>query len=1309
MRKRFWKRGAATLMAMMLAVPGQPVFADVSMDALTQEGAVQEESSEEAAAPDDKVEENSGKDVDESAEEEESKEEKNSEAEEETETEKETEAEEETEAEKTGQEETDTEEITKAEPEIEAEEEITGAVLNSFAQELRKATPVNAEEVEYVAFNTGSYQVKVVSEEDFLEQEVGDAYFEEDGSYTINIPEDNPFFPYEVQFTYDGKTENKWFMDPDDSVKVDGHTFYVSAYFDGTVMTQMSVEVAGQEVIAYPEEKEFTDGDDVMELSLLPLEERSITLNLEGFTPAELSCVKLGTLLAGETELDTATGVLWKLRDRSYDDYEHYDTEEQIEEEAGTRLSKDLPIDLALNTANNSSVAWEIILGEFDQLASSNIRYYVTTEVTPSKDWIVPTLTVVNEDGSRREVKIEESRYSDYSYDGRRFYCYIDQNEEARDFQLTLDVNEKYGLKNVEFVVKEENGLVPIVDYKCEKHHQIQDVIVRTYDDAGSTIGQFTIDISIYQTGQTGPSISLYMKNTDGSYLPYTKDYGEDPDVSWDEEIFKLNSRYAADQIYSLTMSLNNAKEGEKITAAYLGIWETKEDAERNGATNIKTALFDDSKGYQADFSKGVYVSVFKEDGKGKTSSYQYKVITVEKPLDLSDGTYVYFSGLKDASGQWIDCEILNPNSDTYADDYAGCSFYTFLVNKDVDLTAIAPVFSTEEGISLYSNDGNGSAEVSGVSKHDFSKGAVQYTASSESGRAAKNIWLQVVKPQEGAGRLYINSLVDPDAETYVKDGVVYSTREVLLDGRYDYEHHILLANLGTEAIPKLSVEAAGKLFEEMTDSDGFPTQVTLDDYWTLKGKHELSGFDEINPVKNLAKILLSYDGEAYGQEASGTLTFKSDGKTLMVLTLDATIGDPGIVTEKIPNAVKYVHYGTMIQNSNKYDFNTVSYYIVDGKLPAGMEMKKNGELYGVPTETGEFTVTVRMKNSYEEFGDCEKEFTFTVEDNTDANVDSTVDKGYELKERVPNIGLYDSNDYTMTSIGVFDEWENLYLDGKKLTEGVDFDAKSGSTRLTIRSQTLKSGNQVGTHTLSAEFRVKEDGTLRRAAQNYQVSTNGTTNNSSSDSHSSSESGHDSSSSASKITWDAKKGYTSREKGIITGETDKHSKWEKTEKGWKLNYADKTTAAGSNVKKEDGSTVMQILWEKINGSWYAFNADGYLATGWVYDYNLNGWYYVSENSGIVSGWKNETQDGFTYYLNTDGSLVHGWKQIDGKWYYFNELVNGATWIYDAEKDAWAYNTASGRRPWGALYLDALTPDGYRVGKDGVWDGQKKAN
>ena len=76
---------------------------------------------------------------------------------------------------------------------------------------------------------------------------------------------------------------------------------------------------------------------------------------------------------------------------------------------------KDLPIDLALNTAKNSSVAWEIILGEFDQLASSisgicDNGGKLTSKVGCSN------VDCRNEDGSRREeVKIEESRYSDYS------------------------------------------------------------------------------------------------------------------------------------------------------------------------------------------------------------------------------------------------------------------------------------------------------------------------------------------------------------------------------------------------------------------------------------------------------------------------------------------------------------------------------------------------------------------------------------------------------------------------------------------------------------------------------------------------------------------------------------------------------------------------------------------------------------------------------------------------------------------------------------------------------------------------------
>ena len=64
-----------------------------------------------------------------------------------------------------------------------------------------------------VVFNTGNMPVHVTEEEAF-EEGLGDVCFEEDGNYTIEIPESDPFFPYEVQFTWDGKTDEKWFMPP---------------------------------------------------------------------------------------------------------------------------------------------------------------------------------------------------------------------------------------------------------------------------------------------------------------------------------------------------------------------------------------------------------------------------------------------------------------------------------------------------------------------------------------------------------------------------------------------------------------------------------------------------------------------------------------------------------------------------------------------------------------------------------------------------------------------------------------------------------------------------------------------------------------------------------------------------------------------------------------------------------------------------------------------------------------------------------------------------------------------------------------
>ena len=221
------------------------------------------------------------------------------------------------------------------------------------------ATPSDAKErpatpKEEICFNTGNHMFHIVSREDFFENELGDAWCEEEGSYTIQIPEQNPFFPYEVQFTYEGKVKTEWFMDPDDSVKVGNHTFYVSSSFDGTAVTQMSLKVGGDTVVVYPEKKKFTDdelaGIDVF--SLMPLEKRELPeIDLSMYTPAELTMVSLDQIFIGDEKLDSMDKVVWTCEG---DDYKI--------SQSGDRL------DLSYGTSRSSEVYWEMIMMEIGRM-----------------------------------------------------------------------------------------------------------------------------------------------------------------------------------------------------------------------------------------------------------------------------------------------------------------------------------------------------------------------------------------------------------------------------------------------------------------------------------------------------------------------------------------------------------------------------------------------------------------------------------------------------------------------------------------------------------------------------------------------------------------------------------------------------------------------------------------------------------------------------------------------------------------------------------------------------------------------------
>lgn len=248
--------------------------------------------------------------------------------------------------------------------------------------------------------------------------------------------------------------------------------------------------------------------------------------------------------------------------------------------------------------------------------------------------------------------------------------------------------------------------------------------------------------------------------------------------------------------------------------------------------------------------------------------------------------------------------------------------------------------------------------------------------------------------------------------------------------------------------------------------------------------------------LKNVAKVRLVPDGVGV---ISGTLTIGSTGPGEEVkIKLTGTAGTPKITTTSIVNGVKYVPYSSVIQTNNMYASDAVQFTVVAGALPGGMRVKPNGEVYGVPQAAGTFTFTVRATYNNDDSLYDEKEFTLVIAENTDANVYTATDSGYTVTK---TIGSDPTGNYHFVLDGYKDQvfetdgelvnFIDLWLDGRKLTKDVDYQATSGSTVITIFGGTLD-GNDDGngdTHTIAAEFREgdKEDGTLKRAAQNYVI------------------------------------------------------------------------------------------------------------------------------------------------------------------------------------------------------------------------------
>lgn len=1008
-----------------------------------------------------------------------------------------------------------------------------GVLVIPYLEDSEAITDVVLDETSIVRYNLGKREVRVAPSDYAGETE---DYFDAEGNYSIWLGTD-PFFPYEVQFSYNDTVVTRWFMTPQDQVEIDGHIFTVEADFTGEVVTQMSLNVGGQIVIVYPETKTFVDEGSVswlMRSVLQPLTPTELRVDLSAFSPLELSYVSIDQIFTGDHALAPTDKLAWR--------YEgSIDAGDFFVSPIGGKVS-------LLYGSEYSSSRWEMVVCKSDQIDIDNKLYRITVD-TPDDEWLIKNFAIRDEDNTLKSISLEEWNIRNTKYISDQYYGYgnvvVNQSTTCMDSKFTgsngvikLDLSSKSdhfsaikvysdfvydfyygdggaqdGPVPIEFLpdLVEANSLFPDTDItsqiwgagatgynvinRYDETDSSIDITIVGWNKAGEVSGILPVRLSVFSNPNivSGFLTNFQIRDKESKYsINYGNNTTSNDGVTEQTEI--LYKGYKADKIYNVCTSSDSTD-----WKVYLGHYSSLAKAKASGDGNdITDKITDSSIGYEVDFCQDIKMTIF--DGE---TPYKYILKTKEGDRvirQFSDGTAISFEGLKDDKGNIISpVYIVTKNYDSLGE----MNYPIMFVGKDVDLSSVAPVFTTQYGVKLFAS-GSSTAEVSGVSTHDFSNGSVQYTASGGNKEVAKNYWLTILKAQSDAGKLVVTGEGDANSNVREENGVTYLDREVIMDSYHNHVHDIFVANMGMEPIKDLKVEFT-------SDDFTISRSIYVDDFWTLDGSNNLPGYQavldggyasnssdaELLQLPNIARVRLRSDFY-YTGNFSGTLKFKSGENLLMEMNLTGISGDPFITTSSIPDAVKYVPYGTMIQNNNKYSWNIPKYTLEYGSLPKGMELKSNGELYGIPKEVGQFSFIVRMDNSSiftnieaDEISYDTEAFTITVKDNTDENVDASTDASYDVTHRLQN--LYANTDMTakqtFRSLGEHNTLQYVYLDGVILNPS-QYSVTNGSTIITVSNQTLANVNATpdGRHTFALEFRDNK-GEVKRAAQNYYIKT----------------------------------------------------------------------------------------------------------------------------------------------------------------------------------------------------------------------------
>ena len=871
-------------------------------------------------------------------------------------------------------------------------------------------------------------------------------------------------------------------------------------------------------------------------MSLLPLEEIECFLILNGYSSDDLKTFSLDEALEKLQDKngdrvdisDTATTV-WRYVQEDADHIEKYENYE---------IGKGEVIDLS-QAENVLDYKLELIIGRDGQLNPENKRYIIQVYIS-DRFMEEFSFTFFTEDKEIEPVKQQfvSSDSTIIDINGNRVpawnYAFTVDDDTAAEILLdevyltghsTLDMRPDVTLK-IEALEPSPDNTRDVTEDFLKNGYQMQSI--DTYK-AGSFLVYYYIndvqvdvlvlnvlilggasridgDIYVVENGEARSIVKDIQYsinvNSDVETQTFVLETGND---SSEQHYFKMDAirttifysfvGVVGDDEIKVTYKTEEENVNNEVAKVVEGEFDSLEEAIEK--EDIKDDVIGEKK--QGDkkwnFSgEGIVFTLFFNDGtnskirvKTKTESDVYMSYT-DAPIVGEADPWFRVTGAKDSNGEILPSYIVENGKNNNIDTAYGYGYQTVLINSTD--TTIEPTFDCVDtdsvkitGIFL---DGK-PFEVGQTIELDPYEAETQVIFNveimDENGEHTKNYPVSFVRKMSGP-QLFV---VEPKGD---------NIRSVFLTQYFESKHDILIANVGDEPLEDIRVELDAK-------------HCKLDEYWTVGGDNNnilapfnsVSSDSEYGELPNLAKIRLLPDGEG---EVEGTLTIYAKDQEPVVIQLSGRAINPEITTVELDDAVKWVPYSYMVTTNNMYDWNSLTFSLISGSLPNGMTLNEaTGEIYGAPNTAGTYTFTIQADFSHEEFESSQKEFTITVLDNEDATVFRSSDAGYSIipDENGENgyvgeqVSAYEfiltslEEDELYISEGEYGEFAKLWLNGQALEEGTDYTTEAGSTRITIKSQTLKEKTIDGTNTISAEYNVdnKRGENLKRTSQNFRV------------------------------------------------------------------------------------------------------------------------------------------------------------------------------------------------------------------------------